>query len=73
MSRRAAGAQRARAARLAREQRHRDETADPATLTDSDLWSGIYRLQGRRYGDWSDRIRALMAEQDRRKEISDVH
>jgi hypothetical protein len=59
--------QQARVKRLDAEQRHRDEIADPATLTANELWSGIYRLQGRRHVDWTARIKALIAEQERRQ------
>jgi hypothetical protein len=46
----------------------RDLRADPATLTDNELWAAIYRLQGRNgKGQHRDRIRALVAEQQARR------
>jgi hypothetical protein len=58
--------------RLEGEARERDEIQDVTTMTFNDLWSAVYRLQGRnRGGCYSARIRELDAERARRaKETS---
>ena len=48
--------------------RQRDETANPGSMSDTEIVVAVYRLQGRnRGGSWSERIRSLVAEQARRR------